>query len=97
MSPRTRVGHEEEFRPERRRSMSSKEGQHTVGGSMNNLLFHQDPDTRLDAALQLGGQTLRISDQRLALEALTLALRDPSSTVQEAVLQSLMRMSVTHA
>jgi hypothetical protein len=74
--------------------MYSKTGQHTVEGSMQNLLFHQDPDTRMDAALQLGGETLRISDQRLALEALTLALQDPCSTVQEAVLQSLMRISV---
>lgn len=74
--------------------MYIKTGQHTTPGSMQNLLFHQDPDTRLDAALQLGGEALRISDQRLALEALTLALQDPCSTVQEAVLQSLMRMSV---
>jgi hypothetical protein len=74
--------------------MYSKTGQHTVEGSMQNLLFHQDPDTRMDAALQLGGETIRISDQRLALEALTLALQDPCSTVQEAVLQSLMRISV---
>jgi hypothetical protein len=74
--------------------MYVKTGQQTVEGSMQNLLFHQDPDTRLDAALQLGGETLRISDQRLALEALTLALQDPCSTVQEAVLQSLMRISV---
>lgn len=74
--------------------MYIKTGQSRVEGSMQNLLFHQDPDTRLDAALQLGGDTIRISDQRLALEALTLALQDPCSTVQEAVLQSLMRMSV---
>lgn len=74
--------------------MYIKTGQHTVEGSMQNLLFHQDPDTRMDAALQLGGETIRISDQRLALEALTLALQDPCSTVQEAVLQSLMRISV---
>jgi len=64
------------------------------GGSSRTLLFHQDPDIRLDAALQLGGDTNRIADQRLALEALTTALEDPCSTVQEAVLQSLMRMSV---
>ncbi len=76
--------------------MDSKTSSSTVEGSMQNLLFHQDPDTRFDAALQLGGETFRISDQRLALEALTLALRDPCSTVQEAVLQSLMRMSVKH-
>jgi hypothetical protein len=74
--------------------MYIKTGQHTAEGSMQNLLFHQDPETRLDAALQLGGEIIRISDKRLALEALTLALRDPCSTVQEAVLQSLMRMSV---
>ena len=74
--------------------MYSKTGQHTVEGSMQNLLFHQDPDTRMDAALQLGGETIRISDQRLALEALTMALQDPCSMVQEAVLQSLMRISV---
>lgn len=74
--------------------MYSKTGQHTIEGFMQNLLFHQDPDTRMDAALQLGGETIRISDQRLALEALTMALQDPCSTVQEAVLQSLMRISV---
>ena len=74
--------------------MDIKTNQLSVEDSMQNLLFHLDPDTRLDAALQLGGETVRISDQRLALEALTLALRDPCSTVQEAVLQSLMRMSV---
>jgi hypothetical protein len=73
--------------------MYMKNGQATAEGSMQNLLFHQDPDTRMDAALQLGGVTMGISDQRLALEALTLALQDPCSTVQEAVLQSLMRIS----
>mgnify|MGYP003559039976 FL=1 len=74
--------------------MAMQTDPHTVEGFMHNLLFHQDPETRLDAALQLGGETIRISDQRLALEALTVALGDPCSTVQEAVLQSLMRMSV---
>ncbi len=74
--------------------MHGKTDHQTIEGSMQNLLFHQDPETRMDAALQLGGQTVRISDQRMALEALTMALRDPSSSVQEAVLQSLMRMSV---
>jgi hypothetical protein len=76
--------------------MSTKTGPYTVEGFMPQLLFHQDPETRLDAALQLGAETIRISDQRLALEALTLALEDPCSTVQDAVLQSLMRMSVKH-
>ena len=63
-------------------------------GSSCTLLFHQDPDIRLDAAIQLGGTTTGVSEQRLALEALTTALEDPCATVQEAVLQSLMRMSV---
>ena len=58
------------------------------------LLFHQDPDTRFDAAIQLGGDMACVSAQRVALEALTTALQDPCSTVQEAALQSLMRMSV---
>ena len=74
--------------------MDMKTDQHAVAGFMHNLRFHQDPETRQDAALQLGEETSRISDQRLALEALTVALGDPCSTVQEAVLQSLMRMSV---
>ena len=73
--------------------MYIKTDQKNLEGSSQNLLFHQDPDTRLDAALQLGGGTTRVSDQRIALEALTTALHDPCSTVQEAVLQSLMRMS----
>ncbi len=66
-------------------------------GSSQTLLFHQDPDMRFDAAIQLGGQTERVSDQRIALEALTAALQDPCATVQEAVLQSLMRMSVKNS
>ena len=74
--------------------MYVKTNHSTIEGSMQNLLFHQDPETRMNAALKLGGDTIRISDQRMALEALTVALRDPCSTVQEAVLQSLMRMSV---
>jgi hypothetical protein len=67
--------------------MYIKTGPKNIEGSSRTLLFHQDPDIRLDAAIQLGGDTSGVSDQRLALE-------DPCSTVQEAVLQSLMRMSV---
>lgn len=74
--------------------MYIKTGSQKIEGSSRTLLFHQDPDIRLDAAIQLGGETGRVSDQRLALEALTTALEDPCSTVQEAALQSLMRMSV---
>jgi len=73
--------------------MYIKTGPKNIEGSSRTLLFHQDPDIRLDAAIQLGGDTAGVSDQRLALEALTTALQDPCSTVQEAVLQSLMRMS----
>ena len=73
--------------------MYIKSGKKNSEGSSRTRLFHQDPDIRFDAAIQLGGDTGRISDQRLALEALTTALEDPCSTVQEAVLQSLMRMS----
>ena len=74
--------------------MYIKTGSQKIEGSSRTLLFHQNPDIRLDAAIQLGGDTDRVSDQRIALEALTTALEDPCSTVQEAALQSLMRMSV---
>jgi hypothetical protein len=73
--------------------MYIKTGPKNIEGSSRTLLFHQDPDTRMDAAIQLGSDTTGASDQRLALEALTAALQDPCSTVQEAVLQSLVRMS----
>ena len=76
--------------------MYIKTGPKNNEGSSRELLFHQDPDTRFDAAIQLGGDTARVSDQRVALEALTTALQDPCSTVQEAALQSLMRMSVNN-
>ncbi len=74
--------------------MYIKTGPKKFEGSSRTLLFHQDPDIRMDAALELGRETTGVSNQRLALEALTTALEDPCSTVQEAVLQSLMRMSV---
>ncbi len=65
-----------------------------VDHTVTNLLFHQDPEARFDAALHLGGEAKGVSGQRRALEALTTALRDPCLTVQEAVLQSLVRLSV---
>ena len=74
--------------------MYTKTNHKNFEGSSRTLLFHQDPDTRMDAAIHLGGDSAGVSEQRLALEALTTALKDPCSTVQEAVLQSLMRMSV---
>ena len=73
--------------------MYIKTGNKNNEGSSGTCLFHQDPGIRFDAAIQLGGATACISDQRLALEALTIALQDPCATVQEAALQSLMRMS----
>ena len=74
--------------------MYIKTGQKNTEGSSHTLLFHQDPEIRLDAAIELGEDVGRVSGQRLALEALTTALEDPCLTVQEAALQSLMRMSV---
>lgn len=64
-----------------------------VKGTIEDLLFHVDPETRLSAATHLGHDAVGVSDQRCALEALTAALHDPCSTVQDAVLESLMRMS----
>ena len=73
--------------------MYIKSGASNVKGTIQDLLFHEDPDTRLSAATHLGHEAVGVSDQRCALEALTTALQDPCSTVQDAVLQSLMRMS----
>ncbi len=73
--------------------MYIKTGKKNSEGFSRTYLFHQDPDVRVDAAIQLGGATARISDQRIALEALRTALQDPCATVQEAALQSLMRIS----
>ena len=64
-----------------------------VKGTIEELLFNEDPETRLAAAADLGNKAVGVSDQRYALEDLTTALQDPCSTVQDAVLQSLMRMS----
>jgi len=73
--------------------MYIKTGKKNIEGFSRTCLFHPDPDIRLDAAIQLGGATACPFDQRFALEALTTALQDPCATVQEAALQSLMRMS----
>ena len=73
--------------------MYIKTNEKTIEGSSHNLLFHQDPDARMDAAIQLGSEMVGVSGQRMALEALTTALQDPCATVQEAVLESLVRMS----
>ncbi|MGE0474737.1 MAG: HEAT repeat domain-containing protein [Nitrospirales bacterium] len=74
--------------------MYIKSAPHTMKGTVEDLLFHEDPETRLSAATHLGNEAVGVSDQRRALEALTAALQDPCATVQDAVLQSLMRMSV---
>lgn len=74
--------------------MYIKSVSHNMKGTVEDLLFHEDPEARLSAATHLGHEAVGVSDQRCALEALTTALQDPCSTVQDAVLQSLMRMSV---
>ncbi len=66
----------------------------SIDRTITDLLFHQDPEARFDAALHLGGWANGVSGQRRVLEALTTALHDPCATVQEAVLQSLVRLSV---
>lgn len=74
--------------------MYIKTASYKMKGTVEDLLFHEDPEARLSAATHLGNDAVGVSDQRCALEALTTALQDPCSTVQDAVLQSLMRMSV---
>ena len=64
-----------------------------VRGTIEDLFFNQDPETRSTAAATLGSPAKCVADEREALEALTTALQDPSTTVQEAVLQSLVRLS----
>lgn len=77
--------------------MYIKSAPQNLKGSIQDLLFHEDPDARLDAATYLGNKdVVGVSEQRCALEALTTALQDPCATVQDAVLQSLMRMSDKH-
>jgi hypothetical protein len=73
--------------------MSMKSVSRHLTGSLEDLLFHADPDARLYAATRLGYGAMGVSVQRSALEALTTALRDPCANVQDAVLQSLMRLS----
>lgn len=75
--------------------MYIKTTSHNLKGTVEELLYHEDPEMRLSAATHLGHDVAGVSDQRCALEALTAALQDPCSTVQDAVLQSLMRMSIT--
>lgn len=73
--------------------MDIKSASQNMKGSIQDLLFHEDPETRLHAATDLGNEPAGVSQQRCALEALTTALQDPCATVQDAVLQSLVRMS----
>ena len=73
--------------------MASNNSGKAVRGTIEDLLFNQDPETRSTAAATLGGSAMCVADEREALEALTTALQDPSTTVQEAVLQSLVRLS----
>ena len=73
--------------------MPSNYSGNAVRGNIQDLLFNQDPETRSTAAATLGGHTMGVADEREALEALTTALKDPCANVQEAVLQSLVRLS----
>ncbi|MCA9470436.1 MAG: hypothetical protein MRJ96_14665 [Nitrospirales bacterium] len=66
---------------------------HSVRGSIENLLAHRAPEAREAAASTLGETLTRVADEREALEALSTALHDPSARVQDAVLQSLVRLS----
>ena len=73
--------------------MSTDRSSQTVRGSIQDLLFSYDPETRGVAAATLGKGHMGIANEREALEALNTALHDPSLRVQEAVLQSLVRLS----
>lgn len=73
--------------------MPSSNSGKAVRGTIQDLLFNQDPETRCTAAATLGGHGMCVADEREALEALTTALQDPCTTVQEAVLESLVRLS----
>ena len=73
--------------------MYSHDSRKAVRGTIQDLLFHHDPEARRMAAATLGASPMRVGDKRDALEALNTALDDPCTSVQEAVLQSLVRMS----
>ena len=73
--------------------MEKPQSMYSVRGNIENLLANHDPETRETAASTLGTGLMGIADEREALEALTTALHDPSSRVQDAVLQSLVRLS----
>ena len=74
--------------------MYTHESRKAVRGTIEDLLFSHDPEARRMAAANLGESPIRVADKRDALEALNTALGDPCTSVQEAVLQSLVRMSV---
>ena len=73
--------------------MSTSGSSQTVRGRIQDLFFNYDPEARGIAATTLGQDHTGVANEREALEALNAALRDPSSRVQEAVLQSLVRLS----
>ena len=73
--------------------MDTERSPQTVRGSIQDLLFNHDPETRGLAAATLGKDRMGVADEREALEALNTALHDPSLRVQDVVLQSLVRLS----
>ena len=74
--------------------MNPDRAHQTVRGSIQDLLFNHDPETRGLAAATLATDHMCVADEREALEALNTALHDPSAQVQDAVLQSLVRLSI---
>lgn len=73
--------------------MSRGQFHQTVRGSIQNLFFNDDAEARGIAAATLGSDSMGVANEREALEALNTALHDPSVRVQDAVLQSLVRIS----
>ena len=72
--------------------MSTCRHSQTIQGNIQDLFFHDDPDARGLAAATLGESCMSIAHEREVIEALNTALHDPVATVQDAALQSLMRL-----
>ncbi len=72
--------------------MDITESPHSVRRCVSDLLFHNDPEARGLAAAALGKDPMGVASEREALEALSAALHDPVLKVQEAALQSLVRL-----
>ena len=75
--------------------MSTGKFPQTVKGNLQDLFFSYDPEARRLAAATLGRDHLGAGSKREVLEALNTALHDPVVTVQDAALQSLVRLART--